>query len=181
MVDSRNARCDKFSYFDWRLMKKEMRDSIVGKHADIVTSEYFQNFDVFCPKNMNNTQEYFLNIASKIAMKSVMNHKHGAIVVYKNKIISSGYNYYFGDNSIHAEIAAITKINKKFKKCLPECELYVVRIGTNKLNHLMKYSKPCHRCQCFIEKRKIGQIYYSTNYSYDIAITQYLDEKKNNL
>jgi len=178
MVDSMNARCSKISYFELRTMKKEMRESIVSKNADIVTSDYFQHFDTFRPKNMNNRQQYYMNIASKVAMKSVMNHKHGAILVYKKEIIASGYNYYHGENSVHAEVAAITKMNKKYKRCLPDCELYVVRIGANDLSDMLKYSKPCHNCQCFIEKKKVRQTFYSTNYHYDIAISKYLDQKK---
>ena len=45
-------------------------------------------------------------------------HKHGAIIVYRDKIISSGFNYYVGDFSIHAEVAAISHIKKKNRNIL---------------------------------------------------------------
>ena len=46
-------------------------------------------------KISNDKQKYYLNIAAKIASKSpVYTHKHGAIIVYKDIIISSGYNFY---------------------------------------------------------------------------------------
>lgn len=178
MVDSLNARRVKMSYFDFRALKKEMKEKIVCKDAEIVTSEYFQHFDTYKPKNMSNRQEYYLDIAAKVAMKSSMNHKHGAIIVYKKQIIASGYNYYFGENSIHAEVAAISKMNKKYNKFLNESELYVVRIGTNNFCNLLKYSRPCLNCQNFITKKKIKSTFYSTNYDYDTALLEFLEEKK---
>jgi len=52
-------------------------------------------------KISNDKQKYYLNIAAKIATKSpVYTHKHGAIIVYKDIIISSGYNFYIKGNSI---------------------------------------------------------------------------------
>lgn len=177
MVDSLNARKGKLSYFDFRSIKKEIKENIVPKNADIVTSDYFQLFDTFLPKNMNDRQNYYMEIASKIALKSVMNHKHGAILVYKKQIISSGYNYYHGENSVHAEIATITRMQKRFRKNLSECEMYVVRIGPNDLNCHLKYSKPCYNCQNFIAKNKIKKTYYSTNYKYDTVISEFLEQK----
>ena len=179
MVDSLNARRVKMSYFDFRLLKKEIKESIVDKDADIVTSEYFQHFDTESPKKMNNRQKYYMDIAAKFAMKSSMNHKHGAIVVYKKQIIASGFNYYFGENSIHAEVAALSRMNKKYDKFLSDSELYVVRIGSNDFCNLFKYSRPCLNCQNYINKKQIKSIFYSTNYQYDIVLSDYLEQKKN--
>lgn len=50
-------------------------------------------------KISNDKQKYYLNIAAKIATKSpVYTHKHGAIIVYKDIVISSGYNFYIKGN-----------------------------------------------------------------------------------
>jgi deoxycytidylate deaminase len=96
------------------------------------------------------------------------NHKHGAILVYKDKIIGSGYNYYMGDFSIHAEVAAIASIRKKQKHILNECDIYVVRIGPDRFNNPLKYSRPCTNCSNTIIKNNIKNAFYSTNYEYDI-------------
>lgn len=187
MIDSMNARHrliedrTKMSYNDFRMLKKMLKEELIDKNANIVTSDYFQNFDTDVPKNMNDKQSYYLEIAAKVAMKSEMNHKHGAILVHKKQVIASGYNYYCGDHSIHAEIAVISQIKGKMKKCLPDCELYVVRIGPNKFHDHLKYSRPCCNCQNYITKKFIKKTYYSTNYQYDITIDEYLKAKKEGL
>ena len=71
--------------------------------------------------------------------------------------------------STHAEISAINKV--KNKKQLSECEMYIVRIGPDKLNNMLKYSKPCINCQNYINKYNIKKIYYSTNYEYDSIVS----------
>ena len=39
---------------------------------------------------MDNISELLI----KTALKSNMHHKHGSIIIYRNKILSTGYNYY---------------------------------------------------------------------------------------
>ena len=119
-------------------------------------------------KNTNEKQRNYLNIAAKIAIKSPGNpHKHGAIIVYKDTIISSGYNHYIKGNSMHAEVSAISKINKKYKGILNECDIYVVRIGPNSFNNPLKYSRPCLDCESLIIRYNLKNVYYSTSYEYD--------------
>ena len=73
---------------------------------------------------------------------------------------------------MHAEIVAINNaIKNKHKEILSECELYVVRIGSNSMDNLLKYSKPCINCQKYINKFNIKKIFYSTNYDYDKVIS----------
>lgn len=100
-----------------------------------------------------------------------MLHKHGAIIVHKNKIVSVGFNYrcdlLLNNYSVHAEISAIN--NMKNKLILNECDMYVVRIATNFIN-ILKYSKPCENCKKTIMKYNLKKIYYSTNYEYDDLI-----------
>jgi deoxycytidylate deaminase len=66
-------------------------------------------------------EERFLSLASAIAHKSDMHHKHGAVLVYHGKLISVGYNNprnYSKDNVIekcytcHSEIDAIRNATK---------------------------------------------------------------------
>lgn len=132
------------------------------------TSEFFEQFDERFPKSINERHQNYLEMAAKIALNSNMSHKHGAIIVYKKKIISTGYNYFSShlchDYSIHAEVAAIMNIKSK-KDILSECEMYVVRIA--RIDNVLKYSKPCDNCKKVINKFNIKKTYYSTNYEYD--------------
>ena len=110
------------------------------------TSNYFECIDSTCVRVSNDKQKYYLNIAAKIAIKSPMfNHKHGAVIV-----------------------AAISSIRKKQKHILNECDIYVVRIGPDRFNNPLKYSRPCTNCSNTIIKNNIKNAFYSTNYEYDI-------------
>jgi len=166
----------KMTNIEFRSMKKEVKDSVVAKDASTVTSDYFKLFDTIESQYVHDKHKYYLNMAAKAATKSDMNHKHGAIIVYKKKIVAIGCNYYKGEYSIHAEIDAISQLKGKEKSVLPESELYVVRIGPEKLSDHLKYSKPCYNCQNYILKKCIKRTYYSTNYNYDTIISKYLTE-----
>ena len=117
----------------------------------------------------NSRQHFFMEQAVKMAKKSVMEHKHGAVIVHNNEIIATGYNYrqYYMCHgfSIHAEVDALTKLKGR-KNLLAEAELYVARIG--KYNpaapgaFCLKYSKPCRECSKAILKQGIRKVYYST-------------------
>lgn len=57
----------------------------------------------------------FLDIARNIALENQeMKRKHGAVIVYKNKIISKGNNCNYGHLSCHAEQDAI----RRSKQCV---------------------------------------------------------------
>jgi deoxycytidylate deaminase len=120
--------------------------------------------------NINKKQQLFLDKAAEIAKYSTMQQKHGAVVVHKNKIIAYGFNYmthYLNDNnSIHAEVAAISQVFKN-KTILEDCDIYVVRIAPARYNNCLKLSKPCDKCTKFIKKYNIRCTYYSTNYEFD--------------
>ena len=124
----------------------------------------FQN--VNGAKSPNSEQEYFLRKAAEVARNSSMNHRHGCIIVRNGEIISEGYNntymHMYHLNSIHAEVDCISKL-KRNPKLLMDCELYVVRIGTEKMGNPLKYSQPCHNCTKVILKSGIKKIYYSTS------------------
>ena len=105
----------------------------------------------------------FIDEAIKESKKSNMNFKHGAIIIYRNKIISRGYNRYFKYNrlksgkyfSIHAEVMAIR--NCQDHSILPKCVMIVVRAKNNK----SRPSKPCRDCQKYLKKMKIHKILHS--------------------
>ena len=114
--------------------------------------------------DINKRHQIFLDKAAEIAKYSTMQQKHGAVVVYKNKIIGYGFNYMVNhlndNNSIHAEVAAISQVFKN-KTILGECDIYVVRIGPPRFNNCLKLSKPCEKCSKFINKYNIRCAYYS--------------------
>ncbi len=124
--------------------------------------------------DINKKHQLFLDIAAQTAKFSTMQQKHGAVVVYKNKVIACGFNYmthYLNDNnSIHAEVAAISQVFKN-KTILEECDIYVVRIATARFNNCLKLSKPCDKCTKFINKYNLRCAYYSTNYEFEYMLS----------
>jgi deoxycytidylate deaminase len=126
------------------------------------------------PKSSNERQNYFLNCAAKIAQKSSMEHKHGAVIVHDNIIISSGHNYHYDHmchkKSIHAEVGALLNVKGKRRNLLSDAEMYVVRIGTKSMDCPLKYSRPCCDCQKAIVKYGIRKVYFSTSTEYNKAI-----------
>lgn len=110
---------------------------------------------------------YYISEAAKIAEKSlVFPHTHGAIVVYRGKIIGKGYNKHCVPNinrvnpwSIHAEVDAINDALRKIsKEYLRKSTLVVVRVNNNgeTLN-----SYPCENCRNYISQMGIKIAYYS--------------------
>ena len=74
----------------------------------------------------------------------------GAVLVYKNKIITKAYNKKNIKNFalLHAEILCIYKATRKLKNWnLNDCELYVTL-------------KPCGLCEKIIKESHIDKVYY---------------------
>jgi deoxycytidylate deaminase len=120
--------------------------------------------DIDISKNLKNS--FYFDIAANVAKKSTMNQKHGCVIVLKNKIVSTACNTKIPAHkeSIHAEVNAIIKLkNKRMQYLLPECELYVVRIGKSSMQYPLKYSKPCINCEKYIQSNRIRAAYYSVN------------------
>ena len=119
-------------------------------------------------RTCSDKQQHYLKYAAKVAHKSLMDHKHGAIIVYNDTVIGCGYNHTHEHMchrfSIHAEVEAILKVKSKYKHILQDAEMYVVRIGNTKYQCPLKYSKPCCDCQQVIQKFGIKKVYYSTNF-----------------
>lgn len=119
------------------------------------------------PRDCDSQQEYFLKRAAVVATRSTMLHRHGCVIVNKlGEVVSEGYNHTYmhmcHKYSMHAEIACLKKL-KHNKKLLGDCELYVVRIGTDGMGNPLKYSRPCPDCTKAIVKSGIKRVYYSTS------------------
>jgi len=92
----------------------------------------------------------------ELASKSDMNNKHGAILVFKGKIISKGFNRRTGDKknckySIHAECDAINNCDRNLVRY---SSMYVIQISNDDKN-ILKCSKPCRLCEKVIKKYNI--------------------------
>ncbi len=109
-------------------------------------------------------EDFFVRV-STLAKKSTMTHKHGAIIVRNNEIISEGVNhmapFLMHKHSVHAEIDALCKIRGKNKKFMEECTMLVVRIGPPSKDFAFKMSKPCKNCSDAILKSGIRRVFYS--------------------
>ena len=113
----------------------------------------------------------YIELLREQGKKSKMYHRHGACLVYRNKVISVGYNSMShlngyttrADNlySVHAEVSAIREFLRLAprmglkKNILKDCTLYVVRIGKESMDYPLKLSKPCKNCMNFIKKYNI--------------------------
>lgn len=90
-------------------------------------------------------------------------YKHGAVIVHKNRIISSGFNRLktsprstHAFQQIHAEMDAIFKSRVDLKKCT----MYITR--ETKDGRLAE-SRPCPACMEVIRASGIKKVFYSTN------------------
>lgn len=129
--------------------------------------------------NTNKIKKY-LDIAKYACYNSDSNKvRVGCVVVYKNKILSIGwnsmkktnpwqkkYNKYRGYNpdapgsinTVHAECHALSKI-KKIDVDWSKVKIFVYRIKRNGNPGL---SRPCEACIKFIKELGIRDIYYTT-------------------
>lgn len=138
-----------------------------NRHCNLIYS--FEDNNVI--RTCNDKQYSFLKRAMNLALKSTcQNQRHGCVIVKDNEIVSEGYNHththLYHKFSIHAEVDAISKM-KHNKKYMSQCDLYVVRIGTDNMGNPLKYSKPCKDCIKAIEKSGIRKVYYSSNIEFE--------------
>jgi tRNA(Arg) A34 adenosine deaminase TadA len=106
----------------------------------------------------------FFDEAYSQALKSNMNSNHGAVLIYRGRIIGKGFNTYNSSNcteksSLHAEISAINNALRKIHSSeLKKCELVIIRV--NKLGECLN-SKPCCNCEKAICNYNIKKVFYS--------------------
>lgn len=107
--------------------------------------------------------------ATRLALRSDMLHRHGAVITRQGEIVGRGFNYrtdvFCHKFSFHAEVAAITDMRKKFPResknpsWIKLCQMVVVRVGP--VNNL-KNSCPCTSCAKYINSVGIQVVKYST-------------------
>lgn len=103
-------------------------------------------------------------LATKLSKKSDHHtHKFGAVIAYKNDIISHGWNKLKTHpksthpwKHIHAEMDAIFKAGIKARGA----SLYVTRVNNN--GHLNN-AKPCPYCMAMIVASGIKKVFYTDN------------------
>lgn len=122
-------------------------------------------------KTCSAKQYGYLERAMHLALKSTCtHHRHGCVLVRDGEIVAEGYNrhvmYFHHMVTIHAEVDALSKL-KYNRKIIQECDLYVVRIGTNRMGNPLKYSHPCADCSRAILKAGVRRVYYSTNTEFE--------------
>ena len=128
----------------------------------------YDNVDLNISKSLTDSQRKYLQKCARLAERSLLNQKHGCVIVHKKTgdIISQGYNCNLKNHmtvsSLHAEIAAICNAKKNVINAI-DCDMYIVRIGKNGTGTL-RYSKPCPRCSFVIQTQtRIKHVYYSVN------------------
>ena len=140
----------------------------------------FLNLDLDDTKDRNDKQEYYMKRAAIVATYSnTRNHRHGCVIVNRRteQIIAEGYNH-FSEHmmhtfSCHSEVDALMKIRKYPKHLVHELDLYVVRIGTDRMGNPLKYSKPCIGCTQAILKAGIRKVYFSTDENFTNKIKEF--------
>ena len=112
-----------------------------------------------------------IRIAIKVANESKFRRARvGAIVAKGERILSSGYNH-IGNNSVvygrpypesvHAEVAAITKLLREQRlEDLVGATIYVTRIDRG---GRVRMAKPCNYCMELIKSVGIRKVVYTTN------------------
>lgn len=100
-----------------------------------------------------------IELAIEQAKKSELFHRHGAILFFKRRIYSKGYNRFnLITVSIHAEIDCFLKLRENPKLKFTSGHLLVVRLNSN---NKLANSKPCVDCLEKLKKIGIKKIYYS--------------------
>lgn len=130
-----------------------------------------------------NIERYF-KLAKNASTFSDCKIKVGAILVYKNKVLSVGYNTSKSNpiqkmynkyrnqngirqfdvdkqnNGVHAEIMCLQHVTRLFKGDLSKCSIFVYSETKNGSTRLIR---PCMACLKYITELGIKNIYYTTN------------------
>jgi len=113
------------------------------------------------------TRENIIAVGMKLACKSNMKMRHGAVITNAaGKIISTGYNRFLRHlhrpYSIHAEESAVFNMHRSCKN-MPRkvmLHLFVIRVLEN---GSLGNSAPCARCRICIGKvQSIRKVFYSS-------------------
>ncbi|MFN8575553.1 MAG: nucleoside deaminase [Candidatus Sericytochromatia bacterium] len=121
--------------------------------------------------------EYFMNLAFHLSKKAfeIDEVPVGAVIIYKNQVIGTGYNKKENDNLVtsHAELIAINEASKTLNNWrLIDCEMYVTL-------------EPCPMCAGAIIQSRLSKVFYgakNTNYgSFEsiLRLQDYYPDSKN--
>jgi len=113
----------------------------------------------------------FFDLASKVSKLSTHNkHALGAVLVYKNRVISVGTNQNKTHTKspspyrhIHAEFSAI--LNSKLTD-FTNCSIYISRVTPG---GKLGLSYPCNHCLKMLQSLNINTIYYTDENTYKVA------------
>ena len=109
--------------------------------------------------------------------------KIGAVLIYKNKVISVGYNTTKSNpiqkmyniyrntnerkydvekrnNGVHAEIMTLQHATRSFKGDLNKCSIFVY---SEKKDGSTRLTRPCMGCSKMLEELGVKNIYYTTD------------------
>jgi deoxycytidylate deaminase len=123
------------------------------------------------------SENYIMNLLERVVEASDHpKHQLAAAVVYKNRIISLGYNRMkshpfqarFGSNSdkiyLHAETAAIKNALRHIRISeLKKCSLYIYRRRKINGKYQRAIAKPCEGCMRAIIEFEFKKVTYTTN------------------
>ena len=113
-----------------------------------------------------------MDYAIKVAQISRSRKRVGALLLYKNRVITHGVNQDTKSHPLQARLAEAVGLSEKIYlhaeisalvKCKSEVDTIVVaRLGGHNGNEI-RNAKPCKICQLALEKAGIKHIYYTTN------------------
>ena len=117
--------------------------------------------------------------AIKMARRSYMTQRHGAVIIRNGEIIARGNNRHMTHlnhvYSLHAEMDVIADLKRRYadqcksKRWLKDCRLYVVRVGPDSQNNPLRMSKPCTNCKQAIQHTGIPIVFYSNEVSEEVC------------
>lgn len=102
----------------------------------------------------------------KQCKRSPMRNRHGAVIIYRNKIVAAASNFYVTGRrpyedyrSVHAEVAVILEFLKRYPRvALRDATLVVVRLARD---GEISCSRPCANCTQTIIKYNVGKVIHS--------------------
>ena len=131
--------------------------------------------NIDCMSEMGSVNILSRFIADERTIKMELAHRtkvHLAILVKRGKIIAEATNRIgtrsrgsgYSERTIHAEKNVVKKLGNT--DLLRGADMYVMRFGKGEHRGDFMCSKPCHDCQCFLEKcmREYGlkNVYYTS-------------------
>ena len=115
---------------------------------------------------------HYMRQAIELAKRSVMEQKHGCVVIHNNEVVAQGVNEHIYNQedrnvfSIHSEQSALSCLlamknhNHNFIK---NCVVFVARVGPVSKGYPIRLSKPCKRCQTLLHKVGIRRVFYTVD------------------